>query len=137
MVSRRSYVRLVEQLLAVLLLAAIAAGPSLAAFAQLNTSQCSMSCCRQKRSTTCCKHHAHTHSPHDTPVLKGDPSCAAGCTVAFASPDSRRRAGIAQDQIASSHNRDQLRLKPPARAPADRSAFSASLYQRPPPDFLL
>jgi len=136
MVSRRSFVRLVEQLLAVLLLAAVAAGPSLAAFAQLNASQCSMSCCRQKRSTTCCKHHAHTRSSHDTPVLKGDPSCAAGCTVAFASPTAVVALELPRIKLLAPQSRP-ARLKPPARAPADRSAFSASLYQRPPPDFLL
>ena len=136
MVSRRSYVRWVEQLFAVLLLTAIAAGPSLAAFAQLNTSQCSMSCCRQKRSTSCCKHHAHTHSPHDNPVLKGDPSCAAGCTVAFASPAGVIALELPRIKLLAPQS-GSVRLMPPARAPAGRSAFSASLYQRPPPDFLL
>ena len=136
MVSRRSIVRLVEQLFAVLLLIAIAAGPSLAAFAQLNTSQCSMSCCRQKRSTTCCKHHAHTRSSHDTPVLKVDTSCAAGCAVTFASPAAVVALELPEIKLFVPRS-EPKRLMPPARAPAARSAFSASLYQRPPPDYLL
>lgn len=136
MFSRRTLVAVVQRLIAVMLLTAVGAGPTLATLFVSNGPECTMSCCKRKRDARCCKQHMHSHSvPKGTPLFKTVSSCAAGCAVALAGPATPAFIELAT-VFRTGPKVTAERLVPPSRAPSPVGNYTPFLYQRPPPSLL-